>query len=99
MFILSNLLNSIATLIDFVLSAYMWIVSGRAVISWVNPDPYNPIVRFLREITDPVLDRIRRFIPLFGGGIDFTPVILILLLLFLRSFLVPTLHHMAAAIG
>lgn len=99
MFILSNLLNSIATLIDFVLSAYMWIVIGRAVISWVNPDPYNPIVRFLREITDPVLDRIRRFIPLFGGGIDFTPVILILLLLFLRSFLVPTLHHMAAAIG
>ena len=99
MFILSNFLNSIATLIDFALSAYMWIVIGRAVISWVNPDPYNPIVRFLREVTDPVLNRIRRFIPLFGGGIDFTPVILILLILFLRSFLVPTLHHMAATLG
>jgi len=99
MFILSNFLNSIATLIDFILSAYMWIVIGRAVISWVNPDPYNPIVRFLREVTDPVLDRIRRFIPLFGGGIDFTPMILILLILFLRSFLVPTLHHMAATFG
>ena len=99
MFVLSNFLNSIATLIDFVLSAYMWIVIGRAIISWVNPDPYNPIVRFLREVTDPVLDRIRRFIPLFGGGLDFTPVILILLILFLRSFLVPTLHHMATTLG
>ena len=99
MFVVSNFLNSIATLIDFVLSAYMWIVIGRAVISWVNADPYNPIVRFLREITDPVLNRIRRFIPLYGGGIDFTPMILILLIIFLRSFLVPTLHNMAAAIG
>ena len=99
MFVVSNFLNSIATLIDFVLSAYMWIVIGRAVISWVNADPYNPIVRFLREITDPVLNRIRRFIPLYGGGIDFTPMILILVIIFLRSFLVPTLHNMAAAIG
>ena len=99
MFVISNFLNSIATLIDFVLSAYMWIVIGRAVISWVNADPYNPIVRFLREVTDPVLNRIRKFIPLYGGGIDFTPMILILLIIFLRSFLVPTLHNMAAALG
>jgi len=99
MFVISNFLNSIATLIDFVLSAYMWIVIGRAVISWVNADPYNPIVRFLREVTDPVLTRIRRYIPAYGGGIDFTPMILILLILFLRSFLVPTLHNMAASIG
>ena len=99
MFVISNFLNSIATLIDFVLSAYMWIVIGRAVISWVNADPYNPIVRFLREVTDPVLNRIRRFIPAYGGGIDFTPMILILLILFLQRFLVPTLHNMAAAIG
>lgn len=99
MFVISNFLNSIATLIDFVLSAYMWIVIGRAVISWVNADPYNPIVRFLREVTDPVLNRIRRYIPAYGGGIDFTPMILILLILFLRSFLVPTLHNMAASIG
>ena len=99
MFVISNFLNSIATLLDFILSAYMWIVIGRAVISWVNADPYNPIVRFLREITDPVLNRIRRFIPLYGGGIDFTPMILILVIIFLRSFLVPTLHNMAAAIG
>lgn len=99
MFILSNFLNAIAKLLDFVLAAYMWIVIGRAVISWVNPDPYNPIVRFLREVTDPVLDRIRRFIPFFGGGIDFTPIILILLIIFLRSFLVPTLYHMAASLG
>jgi YggT family protein len=95
MFVVNNFLNSVATLIDFILSAYMWIVIGRAVISWVNADPYNPIVRFVYDITEPPLAKIRRFIPIYGGGIDFSPMILILGIMFLRSFLVPTLHHMA----
>ena len=63
MFILSNFLNAVAIIIDFVLMAYMWIIIGRAIISWVNPDPYNPIVRFLYEVTEPVLARIRRVLP------------------------------------
>lgn len=95
MFIFSNFLNSIASLIDFILSAYTWIVIGRAIVSWVSPDPYNPIVRFLHEATEPLLARIRRCLPLYGGGIDFSPVILILAVIFLRSFLVPTIHHLA----
>ncbi len=94
MFIISNFLSSIAMLLDFVLSAYMWVIIGRAIISWVNADPYNPIVRFLYEITEPPLARIRRYVPVFGG-IDFSPMILILAVLFLRSFLVPTLQHLA----
>lgn len=99
MFVFGNFLDAVATLVDFILSAYMWIIIGRAIISWVNADPYNPIVRFLYEVTEPLLSRIRRFIPFFGGGIDFSPMVLILAIIFLRSFLVPTLHQLARTLG
>jgi YggT family protein len=99
MFMISNFLFALAKLVDFALGAYMWIIIGRAILSWVNPDPYNPIVRFLHEVTEPVLSRIRRLIPAFAGGIDFSPMILILVIIFLQSFLVPTLKQMAVAIG
>jgi len=96
---ISNFLFALAKLVEILLGVYMWIVIGRAILSWVNPDPYNPIVRFLHDVTEPALSRIRRYIPVFGGGIDFSPMILILAIYFLMSFLVPTLRHMAAAIG
>jgi YggT family protein len=99
MYILGNFLYAIAKIINFILSAYIWIIIGRAIISWVNADPYNPIVRFLYEITEPVLSRIRRIIPVFVGGIDFSPMILILIIIFLQSFLVPTLQQLAASLG
>jgi YggT family protein len=99
MFVFGNFLDAVATLIDFILGAYMWIIIGRAIISWVNADPYNPIVRFLYEVTEPLLSRIRRFIPFFGGGIDFSPMVLILAIFFLRSFLVPTLRQLARTLG
>ena len=69
------------------------------VISWVNPDPYNPIVRFLYEITEPLLGRIRRFLPISMGGLDLSPIILIVVIMFLQSFLVPTLKQMALGVG
>ena len=94
MFMLSNFLLALAKLIDFVLSAYIWVVIGRAVISWVNADPYNPVVRFLVQVTDPILSRIRRVIPAMGG-IDLSPMVLILAIIFLQSFLVPTLKQIA----
>ena len=99
MFMISNFMFALAKLVDIALSAYMWIIIGRAILSWVNPDPYNPIVRFLHEVTEPVLSRIRRLVPAFAGGIDFSPIILIMAIIFLQSFLVPTLKQMAAAIG
>ena len=99
MFMISNFLLALAKLVEILLGVYMWIVIGRAILSWVNPDPYNPIVRFLHDVTEPVLSRIRRMVPTFGGGMDFSPMILILAIYFLMSFLVPTLKHMAAAIG
>ena len=99
MFVIGNFLGALATVVDFSLSAYMWVIIGRAIISWVNAAPHNPIVRFLYEITEPVLSRIRRVIPAFGGGLDFSPMILILALIFLRSFLVPTLQRLAGTLG
>ena len=99
MFVVNNFMMALAQVLDFLLSAYMWIVIGRAVISWVNADPSNPVVRFLYDVTEPVLSRIRQWIPINMGGIDFSPMILILAIMFLQSFLVPTLKQMARAMG
>lgn len=95
MFVVNNFLMAIAQLVDFLLTAYMWIIIGRAVISWVNADPYNPIVRFLYNVTEPLLSRLRRVMPMNMGGIDFSPMILIMAIMFLQSFLVPTLKQLA----
>jgi YggT family protein len=94
MFMLGNFLMAVAKLINFALSAYIWVVIARAVITWVNADPYNPIVRFLRQVTDPLLEKIRRVVPIMGG-LDLSPMILILIIIFLQSFLVPTLQQIA----
>lgn len=94
MFMLGNFLMALAKLINFVLSAYIWVVIGRAVISWVNADPYNPIVKFLRQATDPLLSKIRQLLPPMGG-FDLSPMILVLIIVFLQSFLVPTLQQIA----
>jgi YggT family protein len=94
MFILGNLLGALADLLNWALWAYMWILVARAVISWVSPDPYNPIVQFLVRSTEPVLRPVRRLLPL-AGGIDFSPLVVILGLVFLQQFLVPSLLDLA----
>ena len=99
MFVISNLVLALANILHIVLNLYMWIVIARAILSWVNPDPYNPIVRFLYSATEPVLYAIRRRVPIFFGGIDFSPMIVILGIYFLDSFLVPTLAGMAVRMG
>jgi YggT family protein len=96
MFVFSNFLMAVAKILDIGLSLYMWIIIGRAVISWVNPDPYNPIVRFLNAITEPVLYPIRRRLPISFGGVDFSPIVVILAIIFIQSFLVQTLYQFAA---
>ena len=97
MFMFGNFIKAIADLLNFVLSAYIWIIIARAVISWVNADPYNPVVRFLHQVTDPLLGRIRRFVPVMGG-FDLSPMVLIFAIIFLQSFLVPTLRQIAAGL-
>jgi YggT family protein len=97
MFIIGNLLKAIAVVLHYVLHFYMWIVIARAVLSWVNPDPYNPIVRFIHNVTEPVLYRIRTKLPLNFGGIDFSPIIVILGIIFLQNFVVNSLFRMSAS--
>ena len=98
MFVIVNFIEALATLLNVILGAYVWVVIGRVIISWVSADPYNPIVRFLYQVTEPALARIRRFMPVFGG-FDFSPMILILAIVFLQSFLVPTLQQLARSLG
>jgi YggT family protein len=99
MFVFGNFLRATAVVVGAVLNIYWWIIIAAAVLSWVNPDPYNPIVRFLRAATDPVMYRVRRVLPLAFGGIDFTPIVVLLLITFLQVFLVSTLYQMAASVG
>ena len=91
----ANFLNAVAIVLDVVLTAYMWVIIARAVISWVNPDPYNPIVQFLYRVTEPVLRPIRRRLPFGNSGIDFSPFLVILLILFFQYFLVASLKEAA----
>jgi YggT family protein len=91
----SNFLTAIAKVLDVVLSIFMWIVIARAILSWVSPDPYNPIVRFIHNITEPVLHQIRKRVPLNFGGIDFSPIIVLLAVIFLQQFVVQSLYDLA----
>jgi len=92
MFIIVNFFNALATIIHYILTIYMWLIIIRAVISWVNPDPYNPIVNFLYQITEPVLYRIRRYLPFRGMAIDISPLIAFVIIFFLDQFLVVTIR-------
>ncbi len=101
MFVVGNLLSSVASVLNMVLSLYMWIIIIRAILSWVSPDPYNPIVRFLHAATDPVLDKVRQFLPFptVYGGIDLTPIAVFVIIIFLQSFLVQTLFDLSRSLG
>jgi YggT family protein len=95
MFVFGNVLDAFASLLDLVLTVYMYIIIVRALISWVNPDPYNPIVQFLMRSTEPVLRPVRRLIPMGRIGIDFSPLIVLFAIIFLRQALVASLHQLA----
>lgn len=98
MFIIGNFLKALAVVLNYVLHFYMWIVVARAVLSWVNPDPYNPIVRFIHNVTEPVLYRIRSKLPIDFGGIDFSPIVVILGVIFLQNFVVSSLLRLSATL-
>jgi YggT family protein len=95
MFIVANFLTAVAKVLDIALVIYMWIVIARAVLSWVSPDPYNPIVRFIHNVTEPVLYQIRHRLPVVLGGIDLSPILVFLAILFLRQFVVNSLYTLA----
>jgi YggT family protein len=94
MFIAGNVLAGVATILDYVLELYMYVIIARALISWVNPDPWNPIVQFLNRATEPVLAPIRRMIGL-RIGMDVSPIVVILIIIFLQKAVVQSLAEFA----
>jgi len=88
-------LGALATILNIVLTLYMWVIIASAVLSWVSPDPYNPIVRFIYSVTEPVLSQIRRRLPVSFSGIDFSPIIVFLVIIFLQNFVVNYLVHLS----
>jgi len=98
MFILANFIIAVAQILDYVLWAYIWILIARIVISYVNADPYNPLVRFLHIATDPVLDRVRARLPMSAAGFDLSPIVVWLVVLFLQQFVVRSLFDFANAL-
>lgn len=97
MFVISNLIVSVAHLLDMLLAIFYWILLIRCVVSWVNPDPHNTLVQFLYKTTEPVLVPIRKLLPTgWGIGLDLSPLIAFFVVFFIKSFLVRTLLDIAA---
>ena len=99
MFVFGNLIIAIATILDYILTIANWLIIIRALISWVNPDPYNVIVQFLYKVTEPLLAPFRKFFPAYSIGIDISPIFALLAVWFLKLFLVRTLFTLAMRMG
>lgn len=98
MFVLANFIQAIAVVLGYVIEILSWLVIIRALLTWVNPDPYNPIVQFIERSTEPFLSPLRRLVPVYRIGIDISPILALLLLYFLKIFLIQSLMGMALRI-
>jgi YggT family protein len=99
MFVFGNVILGIARVLDVALNIYMWVIIIRALISWVNPDPYNPIVQILAKVTEPALRPIRKFVPPYKVGIDLSPLIATLVIIFLQYAVINTLYRIGHSMG
>ena len=99
MFVLGNLIVALATILDYILTIANWLIIIRALLSWVNPDPYNVIVQFIYMVTEPLLAPFRRLIPAYSIGIDLSPIFALLAIWFLKLFLIRTLFGIAMRFG
>ena len=97
MFVLGNIVFAVARVLDTLLSLYFWIVILAAILSWVRPDPYNPVVRTLTALTEPVLYRIRKYLPFtYINGLDLSPIVVLIVIQLVQSIVVRTLFQFAA---
>ncbi len=90
-----NLISAVVKVIDYLLTFYMYIIIGRAIISWVSPNPNNPIVNFLYVATEPVLSYVRKIIPPIGGSVDISPILVLVAIVFIKQILIQSLHQLA----
>ncbi|WP_104722384.1 YggT family protein [Helicobacter mesocricetorum] len=96
--VLGTFIEAVAQILSMIINFYIWIVIIAAIISWVRPDPYNPIVQILYKLTEPLYAKIRSFIPTIIGGIDLTPFIIIIALHFINAFFVKLLFNLARSL-
>ncbi len=98
--VLGNFLMAFVSVLDTLLTLYFWVVIISAVMTWVNPDPYNPIVRALRSLTEPVLYRVRKWLPfVYIGGIDLSPIVVLVGIQFIKIFVIQSLYQAVAGLG
>ncbi len=95
MFVYTNFVITVAALLSNLLQVYLWVVIISAVMSWIEPNPDNPIVRVISALTEPVFNWVRRRIPVFFGGLDFSPVIVMIAIWFVQSYFIPTFARLA----
>ena len=93
MFVWTNFVIWVAQVLEGALNLYFWIVLAAVVMSWIEPNPYNPIVRAIYAVTEPLFDWIREHLPVLFGGIDLSPLVVVLLIGFLGQYLIPTLER------
>src|SRR5580693_3878262 len=93
MFVLANFVNALASVVSILLTIMYWLILIRALLSWVSPDPFNPLVQFLMRTTEPVLEPVRRLLP--PLPVDISPIIVFFIIMFLQKFLVTSLYDMA----
>ncbi len=93
MFVLANFVDALAAVVSILLTILYWLILVRALLSWVSPDPFNPLVQFLMRTTEPILEPIRRFLP--PLSIDISPIIAFFIIMFLQRFLVASLYDLA----
>lgn len=98
MMVISTLIEALAQILHMVINIYIWVVIISALITWVRPDPYNPIVQVLRKLTEPVYTFMRKYIPTMIGGVDLAPIIIIIGLQFLDLFAVKLLFNLVNAL-
>jgi YggT family protein len=90
MYAWTNLVIFIAQTLEGLLQLYFWVVIISALMTWIEPNPYNPIVRFIYAVTEPLFNWIREHLPVIFGGIDFSPLVVVLGISFLQRYLIPT---------
>ncbi len=97
--LLSNIVYGVASVLQGLLTVYFWVVIIAALLSWVRPDPYSPVVRTLSALTEPVFYRVRKYLPFtFVGGLDLSPVVVLVVIQLLQTIVVRTLLQWAAVL-
>lgn len=98
MVVFTTLIEAVAYILSMVINIYIWVVIIAALVSWVKPDPYNPIVQILYKLTEPLYAYIRRYIPTVISGVDLTPIVVILVLKFIDLFFVKLIFSLSSTL-